>query len=118
MAQSSSRWRHPHITLVVDGINRLLEVDHREGAALAKASRSASVRSRLKHPVIDVDGHVVELTPVYVDYITRVGGHEMAERYLNSPLVKSSYHQSLLGTTIDERRDGGSAMTSWWAAAG
>jgi predicted TIM-barrel fold metal-dependent hydrolase len=81
---------------------------------LAKASRSARVRSRLKHPVIDVDGHVVELTPVYVDYIAKVGGHEMAERYLNSPLVKSSYQQSLLGTTIDERRDGGSAMTSWW----
>ncbi len=81
---------------------------------MAKSSRSARVRSRLKHPVIDADGHVVELTPVYVDYITKVGGHEMAERYLNSPLVKSSYHQDLLRTTFDERRDSGSAMTAWW----
>ena len=36
-------------------------------------TRSAKVREQLDHPVIDADGHWVELFPVYFDYIAEVG---------------------------------------------
>ena len=41
-------------------------------------SRSAHIRSRLSHPVIDADGHIVESTPVLLDYMPEVGGPDMA----------------------------------------
>jgi predicted TIM-barrel fold metal-dependent hydrolase len=34
----------------------------------------AAIRDRLRHPVIDVDGHTVEVTPVLFDYVQEVGG--------------------------------------------
>ena len=80
----------------------------------APPSRSAAIRAKLPHPVIDADGHVVELTPVYLEYIAKVGGADMPRRYQESPLVKSSYHQQVLRTTIAQRRDSWTTMTSWW----
>jgi predicted TIM-barrel fold metal-dependent hydrolase len=44
-------------------------------------TRSAGVRERLSHPVIDADGHVVEIVPVLQDYIREVGGQKVLERY-------------------------------------
>lgn len=43
------------------------------------ASRSATVRARLDHPVIDSDGHMVEVFPVMFDYLKQVGGPDMSE---------------------------------------
>jgi hypothetical protein len=39
-----------------------------------KVSKSARVRARLKHPVIDSDGHTVEFEPGLQDYIRQVAG--------------------------------------------
>jgi predicted TIM-barrel fold metal-dependent hydrolase len=48
----------------------------------AKAStRSADVRARVGHPIIDSDGHVVEFEPALLDYIRDVGGSDVLERY-------------------------------------
>jgi predicted TIM-barrel fold metal-dependent hydrolase len=48
----------------------------------AKAStRSADVRARVGHPIIDSDGHVVEFEPALLDYIRDVGGNQILERY-------------------------------------
>ena len=80
----------------------------------ASPSRSAAIRAKLPHPVIDADGHLVELTPVYLEYIAKVGGADMARRYQESPLVKGSYHQQVLRTTLAQRRDSWTTMTSWW----
>src|SRR6516162_3124821 len=47
-----------------------------------QASRAvAAIRERLGHPVIDSDGHLVELRPVAMEYIARAGGAGMAERF-------------------------------------
>jgi len=48
--------------------------------ARPKASRSAEIRSRLDHPVIDSDGHMVEVFPVMFDYLKQVGGPDMSEQ--------------------------------------
>ena len=46
----------------------------------ARPSRSSELRARLNHPVIDTDGHMVELFPVIFDYLKQVGGPEMSEK--------------------------------------
>jgi predicted TIM-barrel fold metal-dependent hydrolase len=43
------------------------------------ATAGAKVRERLSHPVIDADGHWVELAPIYFDYVREFGGAEAAE---------------------------------------
>ena len=44
------------------------------------ASCSAKVRQKLNHPVIDSDGHMIEVLPVMFDYLKQVGGPQMADR--------------------------------------
>jgi predicted TIM-barrel fold metal-dependent hydrolase len=41
----------------------------------------ARLREQLDHPVIDSDGHLVEVRPVAMEYITRAGGSDMARRF-------------------------------------
>jgi hypothetical protein len=45
------------------------------------ASRSAQIRARISHPIIDSDGHVVEFEPALLDYIREVGGAPIVDRY-------------------------------------
>ncbi len=51
--------------------------------ALAQESKSAAVRARLDHPVIDADGHTVEFEPALLDHLKAVSGPDMVQRYLN-----------------------------------
>ena len=45
-----------------------------------RPSRSSEIRNRLNHPVIDTDGHMVEVFPVMFDYLKQVGGPDMTEK--------------------------------------
>ncbi|MSO65816.1 MAG: amidohydrolase [Alphaproteobacteria bacterium] len=45
------------------------------------ATESARIRQRLKHPIVDGDGHIVEIGPVMLDYIKQVAGPRIAKRY-------------------------------------
>ena len=49
--------------------------------ATAQQSKSAAVRARLNHPVIDSDGHTVEFEPAVMEYLHKVGGPGIVERY-------------------------------------
>ncbi len=51
-------------------------------------SGAAEVRSRLDFPIIDADGHIIELTPVLLEYIRQVGGGDAAERYATAPVKR------------------------------
>jgi len=44
-------------------------------------TRSAAIRARVGHPIIDSDGHVVEFEPALLDYIRDVGGSKILDRY-------------------------------------
>ena len=46
-----------------------------------RMSEGAAVRSRLDHPVIDTDGHFIEIEPILIDYIRDVCGADLAGRY-------------------------------------
>ena len=50
----------------------------------ASVSKSAAVRARLKHPVIDSDGHMIEFEPGFVDYLKTVGGPSMVDRFYSN----------------------------------
>lgn len=50
--------------------------------ATTHVSRSAAIRARVNHPIIDSDGHTLEFEPAFLDYLRQVGGPTVVERYL------------------------------------
>ena len=52
-------------------------------------SRSVQIHDQLSHPVIDTDGHILEVTPVLLDYIREAGGPGLVERFLAEPSVQN-----------------------------
>ena len=46
----------------------------------AASSKSAAIRAKLTHPIIDADGHLIEVTPVLYDYVRAEGGEEVVRR--------------------------------------
>ena len=73
-------------------------------------SKSAAVRAQLNHPVIDSDGHTVEFEPAFHDYLARVGGPAVLERYLARRGSGGWYRRSQ-----EERRERRSLRPPWWA---
>jgi predicted TIM-barrel fold metal-dependent hydrolase len=71
-------------------------------------SKSAQVRARLKHPVIDSDGHTVEFQPALRDYIRQVAGADLAGRYRTDGA--NWYRMS-----GEERRAERPLRPPWWA---
>ncbi|MSQ71665.1 MAG: amidohydrolase [Betaproteobacteria bacterium] len=52
------------------------------GSKRQSPTRSATIRAGLNHPVIDGDGHAIEFGPVYFDFLKKVGGPRIAERFM------------------------------------
>lgn len=46
-----------------------------------KPSRLRALRSRLDHPVIDADGHLIEPAPLFRHYLKQTGGSGLVEAY-------------------------------------
>ena len=42
---------------------------------------AAAIRARLGHPIVDIDGHIVESIALVVDYMRRVAGDDVADRF-------------------------------------
>lgn len=49
---------------------------------MSSSSRSARVRARLDHPVIDGDGHWLEPIPIFLDYLRDVAGPAITDRWI------------------------------------
>ena len=58
--------------------------------AYMKNSKSAAVRARLDHPVIDGDGHWLEPIPVFLDYLKAVAGQSVVDRFVKKASETSS----------------------------
>src|SRR5689334_3665368 len=80
-------------------------------------TEAARVRSRVDHPIIDADGHFVELGPLLHDevisYIEDAGGAALRERFLTTA---ASFDTS---SSLADRGDAAvrhqwKAMPSWW----
>jgi predicted TIM-barrel fold metal-dependent hydrolase len=87
--------------------------------ATVTRSKSAAVRARLSHPVIDSDGHTVEFEPAVMEYLQKVGGQKIVERYKSKRMEgMASGLGGMLAwhrMTPEERRDRRATVPAWWA---
>src|SRR2546428_13196948 len=76
------------------------------------SSRSAEIRSRLNHPVIDCDGHMIEFEPDVLDYLRQVGGPRIVDGYVAA--IAGSRLFSWDHFSPEERLDNRGAPPPWW----
>ena len=77
-------------------------------------SRSARLRKKLGHPVIDSDGHMIEVLPVMFDYLKQVGGPQMADRAWKA--FQGGTIGSWYDMTPEQRRYHNVLRPAFWAA--
>ena len=84
---------------------------------------SRKIRDKLSHPVIDTDGHLLEVTEVYLDYIREAGGADMVERYLRVPSMHAFHSNNGMyfggvgpakRLTLEDRRKSWSHAPGFW----
>jgi predicted TIM-barrel fold metal-dependent hydrolase len=77
----------------------------------------ATVRAKLDHPIVDVDGHIVESLPVLVETIRRIAGSEVADRFGGASKAFAS-RSGTPGALVEKsgvRPVQGQTMEPWWA---
>ncbi len=78
-----------------------------------KETLSAKIRAGLNHPIIDTDGHTVELQPVFFDYLRRFGGADMIKKYQRASGARPN--NLWVAMTEEDRRDARVTCPPWWA---
>ncbi len=73
-------------------------------------TKSAEIRARLNHPIIDSDGHIAEFEPALFDYLEREAGAKLADRVRRLVLEPAWYR-----ATPDERLANRIPRPTWWA---
>lgn len=81
----------------------------------AMKSKSAEIRDRLGHPVIDSDAHTLEVAPLFQDYLKSIGGSRALESY-KTAMFDSFADPRWVGFSINERRDRRNIKPTWWAS--
>jgi predicted TIM-barrel fold metal-dependent hydrolase len=76
-------------------------------------SRSAQIRARLNHPIIDSDGHTIENEAVLIEYIASAAGRKVADRY---QMIAGGRFR-FAGSSLEEARDLHLTRGPWWAIA-
>jgi predicted TIM-barrel fold metal-dependent hydrolase len=77
-------------------------------------SRSAQIRARIDHPVIDSDGHLFEFYPLFLDYLKSEGGSAAAER-LTKAFANSVVGSLWFRLTPQERRERRITRPGFWS---
>jgi predicted TIM-barrel fold metal-dependent hydrolase len=81
-------------------------------------TKAAEIRAGLSHPIIDADGHFVEVAPIMndeiVSYIEEDGGRELRDRYLRGVVSPIDTTTNLADRDQPVIRDEWRAMPSWW----
>src|SRR5215204_5301480 len=80
--------------------------------ATTHPSRSAEIRARLPHPIIDSDGHTAEFEPAFFDYLKNVAGGNAVEQLKAAPDVPFSFLWYRLSP--QERRQRRIPRPHWW----
>jgi len=79
-------------------------------------TRAAAIRAGLSHPIVDADGHFVELGPLLneevLSYIEEMGGPELRDQYLQRSGVTDT--STVLAEHAGAVDAGWKAMPSWW----
>jgi len=72
--------------------------------------KSAAVRARLNHPVVDSDGHWIEYTPAFLEYLGEVGGPAIVDRFKQ---VATPFGATAL-MPLEVRMDRRYPRPPWW----
>ena len=75
----------------------------------ASGTKSAAIRARLNHPVIDGDGHLCEHMPTFTDYLKDTAGPELVKDFFNAWKNEGWY-----GLSRAERQRQHMRRPSWW----
>jgi len=76
---------------------------------MASSSKSAAVRARLQHPVIDGDGHWLEPLPIFLDYLKDVAGQSVVDKF-----VKRAKDVTWYDLAPEERMRRRLHRPTWW----
>lgn len=84
--------------------------------ATTHGSKSAAIRARVNHPIIDSDGHTVEFEPAFLDYLRQVGGPTVVERYLThrGKMAETALSPSQNRLSEAEQRERRPLRYPWW----
>jgi len=75
-------------------------------------SKSAQIRARLSHPIIDSDAHLAEFEPAFFDFLKATAGSAMVERYKSLP--DSPLRFRWYSLTPEQRRELRAPRPIWW----
>jgi predicted TIM-barrel fold metal-dependent hydrolase len=78
-----------------------------------KTTKSAAMRARLNHPLIDSDGHQMEMGPLFQDYLKSVAGAAVAERY-STRFLDTFMDPRWMEFSVEERHARRSLRPTWW----
>ncbi|MDW3215575.1 MAG: amidohydrolase family protein [Ilumatobacteraceae bacterium] len=82
------------------------------------STSAAEIRRRLGHPIIDADGHFVEIGPILHDqivtYVEEHGGTELRDLYLAGAAAPIDTAVNLADRQDPSIRERWRAMPSWW----
>ncbi|TDI62689.1 MAG: amidohydrolase [Alphaproteobacteria bacterium] len=71
---------------------------------------AADARAKINHPLIDGDSHIIEYTPVLMDFVRAAGGEDFARVMEKGRNVAGWYSM-----TDEQRRQGRTMRGPWWA---
>jgi len=74
------------------------------------ATKSSQVRQQLKHPVIDADGHWLDLFPIFYDYLAEVAGPAAVDAYRSQHKRTTHWYAASPEQRARERIH----RQSWW----
>src|SRR5260221_6569283 len=75
------------------------------------ALTSAEVRERVGHPIVDADGHMLELIDAAHPYIREALGSTLFQQWLDRGTIIKRAQAPM---TLDERRQTRSPQGAWW----
>jgi len=87
-----------------------------EEFAMSATRRTAEeIHSRIDHPVIDADGHMIESIPILTDYLQQTLGSEAWSRMSREPAWRLTFgSESWESTSESERRAEWMLAAPWW----
>jgi predicted TIM-barrel fold metal-dependent hydrolase len=80
--------------------------------ATAQTTKSAAIRAKLSHPIIDSDGHTAEFEPALFDYCRKIGGSHIVDKFKTAPDVPFRFAWYQLSP--EERRNRRMPRPHWW----
>jgi len=87
-----------------------------EGEKVTSNKKAADLRAELGHPVIDNDGHILEIVPVVEEFVAEVGGAAAVDKYRAVVAAnRASSYGKKRPNSIDDRRDAWIGQTSFWS---